>query len=152
MRKSCQSSSCLGKTSFNSCSKTVTPIIIRKSIIREEAWRHKFLNGREPLTDGQVVPAHPFPKPPVRISTTLVIPLDKNVVRRILASPYHPDQTDGPSGPTVLGHMKDALWNMDSSGVNTCHPNRKAPQPPADLFHFVWQSYCQGLFRALRAA
>jgi transposase InsO family protein len=42
------------------------------------------------------------------------IPIDKDVVRRILAHHYWPGQDpDGPSWLTFLGHMKDSLWSMD---------------------------------------
>ena len=53
-----------------------------------------------------------------QISKTFAIPVEKDVVRRILATHYQPDQTDGPSWLTFLGHTKDSLWSMDSSGVN----------------------------------
>jgi hypothetical protein len=53
------------------------------------------------------------PKIAEQISTTFAIPVDKDVVRRILAAHYHPDHTDGPSWLTFLGHMKDSLWSMD---------------------------------------
>jgi putative transposase len=42
------------------------------------------------------------------------IPIDKDVVRRILAHHYRPVQpSGGPSWLTFLGHMKDSLWSMD---------------------------------------
>jgi putative transposase len=42
------------------------------------------------------------------------IPIDKDVVRRILASHYRPDQdSGGPSWLTFLGHLKDSLWSLD---------------------------------------
>jgi putative transposase len=42
------------------------------------------------------------------------IPIDKDVVRRILAHQYRPAQpSGGPSWLTFLGHMKDSLWSMD---------------------------------------
>jgi transposase InsO family protein len=42
------------------------------------------------------------------------IPMDKDVVRRILAHHYRPGQdSGGPSWLTFLGHMKDSLWSMD---------------------------------------
>jgi putative transposase len=42
------------------------------------------------------------------------IPIDKDVVRRILGRHYRPGQDpDGPSWLTFLGHMKDSLWSMD---------------------------------------
>jgi len=40
--------------------------------------------------------------------------LDKDVVRRILAIHYRPEQgTTGPSWLTTLGHTKDSLWSLD---------------------------------------
>ena len=53
------------------------------------------------------------PKIAEQISKTFALPLDKDVVRRILAAHFHPDQTDGPSWLTFLGHTKDSLWSMD---------------------------------------
>src|SRR5271157_4564577 len=42
------------------------------------------------------------------------IPIDKDVVRRILAHHYRPAQpSGGPSWLTFLGHMKDNLWSID---------------------------------------
>jgi putative transposase len=42
------------------------------------------------------------------------IPMDKDVVRRILAVRYQPDEdSTGPSWLTVLGHAKDSLWSLD---------------------------------------
>ena len=44
----------------------------------------------------------------------LVIPINKDVVRRILAARYQPaPDSDGPSWLTVLGHAKDSLWSLD---------------------------------------
>jgi transposase InsO family protein len=40
--------------------------------------------------------------------------IDKDVVRRVLASHYRPEHTDGgPSWLTFLGHTKDSLWSID---------------------------------------
>src|SRR5713101_1299692 len=42
------------------------------------------------------------------------IPIDKDVVRRILASHYRPEQdSGGPSWLTFFGHLKDSLWSLD---------------------------------------
>ena len=42
------------------------------------------------------------------------IPIDKDVVRRILASHYRPKpDSGGPSWLTFRGHMKDSLWSVD---------------------------------------
>src|SRR5262250_1434613 len=40
--------------------------------------------------------------------------INKDVVRRILATQYSPTSTDsGPSWLTFIGHMKDSLWSLD---------------------------------------
>jgi len=45
---------------------------------------------------------------------TFGIELNKDVVRRVLATHYHPDcQHGGPSWLTLLGHAKDSLWSVD---------------------------------------
>ena len=42
------------------------------------------------------------------------IPINKDVVRRILAVRYQPEpDAAGPSWLTVLGHTKDSLWSLD---------------------------------------
>jgi putative transposase len=43
------------------------------------------------------------------------VDIDKDVVRRVLAKHYRPDDsgTNGPSWLTFIGHMKDALWSVD---------------------------------------
>jgi hypothetical protein len=42
------------------------------------------------------------------------IPMNKDVVRRILAVRYTPKpDAEGPSWLTVLGHAKDSLWSVD---------------------------------------
>ena len=51
--------------------------------------------------------------------------IDKDVVRRILATHFRPaPDSDGPSWLTFLGHMKDSLWSLDlfrceSAGLRT---------------------------------
>ena len=42
------------------------------------------------------------------------IQIDKDIVRRILASHYRPEQgSGGPSWLTFIGHLKDSLWSID---------------------------------------
>ena len=42
------------------------------------------------------------------------IPINKDMVRRILAVRYQPgSDSAGPSWLTVLGHAKDSLWSLD---------------------------------------
>ena len=49
-----------------------------------------------------------------QIALAFNIPIDKDVVRRILAHHYRPGQpSGGPSWLTFLGHMKDSLWSID---------------------------------------
>jgi putative transposase len=47
------------------------------------------------------------------IASAFNIPIDKDVVRRILAHHYRPGQPPGPSWLSFLGHMKDSLWSID---------------------------------------
>src|SRR5271157_2024380 len=49
-----------------------------------------------------------------QIAVAFHIPIDKDVVRRILAHHHRPGQgSGGPSWLTFLGHMKDSLWSID---------------------------------------
>ena len=49
-----------------------------------------------------------------QIALAFDIPIDKDVVRRILARHYRPEQdSGGPSWLTFIGHLKDSLWSLD---------------------------------------
>ena len=49
-----------------------------------------------------------------QISWAFGVPVDKDVVRRVLAAHYRPElQAGGPSWLTFLGHLKDSLWSVD---------------------------------------
>ena len=49
-----------------------------------------------------------------QIGLTFDIQIDKDVVRRVLATHYRPDLGgSGPSWLTFLGHTKDTLWSID---------------------------------------
>ncbi len=49
-----------------------------------------------------------------QIALAFGIPINKDVVRRILAVRYQPDPGSvGPSWLTALGHTKDSLWSLD---------------------------------------
>ncbi len=49
-----------------------------------------------------------------QIALAFGIPIDKDVVRRILAVRYQPEPDScGPSWLTFLGHTKDSLWSID---------------------------------------
>ncbi len=48
------------------------------------------------------------------ISQTFGVDINKDVVRRVLATHYRPGSGDGgPSWLSFLGHMKDSLWSVD---------------------------------------
>jgi transposase InsO family protein len=50
-----------------------------------------------------------------QVSHVFGIPIDKDVVRRVLAKHYRPGDTgsDGPSWLTFIAHAKDSLWSVD---------------------------------------
>jgi transposase InsO family protein len=59
-------------------------------------------------------PAWGCPRIAQQIALAFDIPIDKDVVRRILASHYRPEKdSGGPSWLTFIGHMKDSLWSLD---------------------------------------
>ena len=53
------------------------------------------------------------PKIAQQLARSFGIELDKDVVRRVLATHYRPDGQDGPSWLTLLSHSKDSLWSVD---------------------------------------
>ena len=60
-------------------------------------------------------PRYGYPRIAFLIGNIFGIPIDKDVVRRVLARHYRPDPEsgDGPSWLTFLGHAKDSLWSVD---------------------------------------
>jgi putative transposase len=59
-------------------------------------------------------PAWGCPRIAQQIALAFGIPINKDVVRRILATHYRPEKdSGGPSWLTFLGHMKDSLWSLD---------------------------------------
>ena len=49
-----------------------------------------------------------------QVSLSFDIPVDKDMVRRVLTKHYRPDPgSGGPSWLTFLGHSKDRLWSVD---------------------------------------
>ena len=48
-----------------------------------------------------------------QIALAFGIEINKDVVRRILATRYRPEPDAGPSWLTFLGHAKDSLWSLD---------------------------------------
>ncbi len=59
-------------------------------------------------------PAWGCPRIAQQIALAFDIPIDKDLVRRILATHYRPEKdSGGPSWLTFIGHMKDSLWSLD---------------------------------------
>ena len=59
-------------------------------------------------------PAWGCPRIAQQIALAFDIPIDKDVVRRILASHYRSKKdSGGPSWLTLIGHLKDSLWSLD---------------------------------------
>ena len=48
-----------------------------------------------------------------QLSKTFALPLNKDVVRRILTRYYRPGRDDGPSWLSFIGQAKDSLWSLD---------------------------------------
>ena len=49
-----------------------------------------------------------------QIALAFAVDIDKDVVRRVLATHYRPaPRSGGPSWLTSLGHAKDSLWSID---------------------------------------
>jgi transposase InsO family protein len=48
-----------------------------------------------------------------QLSKTFALPLDKDVVRRILITYFRPERDGGPSWLSFLGQTKDSLWSID---------------------------------------
>ena len=55
------------------------------------------------------------PRIALLISNVFGVPVDKDIVRRVLAKHYRPDPASGggPSWLSFIGHMKDSLWSVD---------------------------------------
>jgi transposase InsO family protein len=60
-------------------------------------------------------PRYGCPRIAFIITNTFGVPVDKDVVRRILAKHYRPDPSrgGGPSWLRFIGSMKDSLWSVD---------------------------------------
>jgi len=59
-------------------------------------------------------PSWGCPRIAQQIALAFGIQIDKDVVRRILASHYRPKpDAAGPSWLTLIGHLKDSLWSLD---------------------------------------
>jgi putative transposase len=88
--------------------------------------------GRKPVPKGpskevinaivemkQHSPRYGCPRIAQQINLAFGLDLDKDVVRRILATHYGPDPSNrGPSWLTTIGHVKDSLWSRGAGPVD----------------------------------
>jgi hypothetical protein len=58
-------------------------------------------------------PSWGYPRIAQQITLAFGIPIDRDVVRRILAARYEPTPNIGGTWLTALGHAKDSLWSVD---------------------------------------
>jgi transposase InsO family protein len=66
------------------------------------------------LATQQRNPSWGCPRIAQQIAWAFGVPVDKDVVRRVLATHYQPKpDAGGPSWLTFLGHSKDSLWSAD---------------------------------------
>ena len=82
-----------------------------------------------------------------QIALAFAVDIDKDVVRRVLATHYRPaPHSGGPSWLTFLGHAKDSLWSIDLFAVRVGDPAKPlgagsdGPIHAADrrLWHPCW--------------
>jgi len=109
----------------------IKPIILLRFNAALKKRKYRLLysprNGRKPGPKGpskEVInaivemkccnPRSGCPRIAQQINLVFGLELDKDIVRRILATHYHPDIGNrGPSWLTTIGHAKDSLWSVD---------------------------------------
>jgi hypothetical protein len=71
-----------------------------------------------------------------QISHAFGIEIDKDIVRRVLAKHYRPDdsRSHGPSWLTFIGHAKDSLWSVDLFRIESILLRRYWVMLVMDLF------------------
>ncbi len=77
-----------------------------------------------------------------QICHTFGLDIDKDVVRRVLATHYRPDDSgcDGPSWLTLITQAKDSLWSID---ILRCESIllRSDPQVPSNIQRYFSTSF-----------
>jgi len=67
-------------------------------------------------------PSYGYRRIAMQISNAFGIPIDKDIVRRVLSKHYINTPYDtGPSWLTFIGHMKDSLWSIDLFRCESIH-------------------------------
>jgi putative transposase len=97
-------------------------------VFKEQKYRRLYSSGRKikPGSKGpspEVIqaiaelkrrnPRFGCPRIAQQINQTFGTYIDKDVVRRVLATHYRPAPADGPSWLTFLGHTENSLWSID---------------------------------------
>src|SRR5258708_35200915 len=100
---------------------------LRRALIQRKSRR--LFSSKRPMKPGPKGPSHDViaavvdmkqrnpswgcPRIAHQMTLAFGIPIDRDVVRRILAARYQPKpDSAGPSSLTVLGHTKDRLWSL----------------------------------------
>jgi putative transposase len=109
--------------------KPATLLNLHRALIQRK-YRRLFSSSKRPMKPGPKGPSQDViaavvdikkgnsssgcPRIAHQITLAFGIPIDRDVVRRILAARYQPKpHAAGPSWLTVLGHAKDSLWSLD---------------------------------------
>lgn len=67
-------------------------------------------------------PSYGYRRIAMQISNSFGVPIDKDIVRRVLSKHYKNTPYDtGPSWLTFIGHMKDSLWSIDLFRCESIH-------------------------------
>lgn len=68
-------------------------------------------------------PSYGYRRIAMQISNAFDVDIDKDIVRRVLNKhyKYSPDDHDGPSWLTFIGHMTDSLWSIDFFRCESIH-------------------------------
>jgi hypothetical protein len=113
-----------------------------------------------------------LPRIAQQINLAYGLELDKDVVRRILATHYNPTPNNhGPSWLTTIGHAKDSLWSIDLFRAESItlkthwimvvmdqYTRRiigfgvHAGNVVVGINSYRWQKHCRGLFQLPVAA
>ncbi len=97
-------------------------LVKRKYRLLFSSRRHRKLGPKGPSAElihaiveiKQRNPRYGCPRIALLITNAFAVPVNKDVVRRVLAKHYRPDPSGGgPSWLSFIGHMKDSLWSTD---------------------------------------
>jgi putative transposase len=83
-------------------------------------------------------PRYGCPRIAQQINLAFDLELDKDIVRRVLATHYRPDPNNqGPSWLTTIGYAKDSLWSRDAGPIDPFRCESNGPAPRLLKSHWV---------------